>query len=44
VRAIATQVVEFLHSRLEGEYTGPARQVSLRGQLQVRESVKGIAF
>jgi LacI family transcriptional regulator len=43
VEAIATQVVEFLHSRLEGQYDGPARRVALRGELRIRDSVQPMA-
>lgn len=40
VREIAAQVVEYLHSRLQGEYDGPSRIHYLKGDLKIRESVR----
>lgn len=38
VKAIAQHVTDFLLSRLNGDYQGPARQLTVRGELIVRSS------
>lgn len=37
-QSIAEHVTEFLLSRLNGEYNGPARKISVRGELILRQS------
>jgi DNA-binding LacI/PurR family transcriptional regulator len=38
VEDIANQVVRLLRERLENDYGGPARQITIKGQLVVRDS------